>query len=73
MWFYQGWKCVNNYNARPVLIDSNQLGQTTLAFSTEMCFVDNNFSSAYAEVGAGSFVGDIEGIFHLKLIIHVLV
>ena len=34
---------------------------------------DTIFSSAFAGAWAGSFVADIEGIFHLKWIIHVLV
>ena len=35
--------------------------------------IHRTFCSAYTELCPGSFVGDIERIFQLKLIIHLLV
>ena len=52
--------------------DDHSLGLGWFMFFS-FAFQTLRFSSAYAEVWPGSFLGDIEGIFHLKLIIHVLV
>ena len=44
-----------------------------LFFNVNFIVTNSAFSSVYAEDCAGSFLGDLERIFHLKLIIHVLV